>query len=893
MFTNQDFLNAVYAEHGGVQVYPYPGGEEPLRMRLRSDIQGLDDIRISAHNESELLTNLREAYENFDVNERLLGVLSEYLRDADDVSSLDLVEEYAEAGGDIRFARKIDLDYDAFLADHEDDGNQLFVIESIIDTIQGQRESLYEMIDSIDKAMSASRSKFENQILAKSLNGDDLGLACAINHVPVSAELESLSHFLPYGEFDTMQNCVRLYRENPALLYGAVAGKFPDGMYDMTEIAKVSGDMYRSSLYSRLEAEFQKQHHFVPKVLPQIEQGLMNLYGGELVFGKDGVDNTCPMTDEQISEFVSKFDRKSVGLVKDSYNPTLITMCAMGVIQPNGITKDQREILSAYVQGRDAKNLYKISDTLNLSLARSGGKNTDYIDVLQHAQASANYLTKVDGRHVVTAAELSQEIKHGWMESEKELYEKKYCFSFALNRVDIPGADKVVEMNGLKAYILPADDLRNFTVGYDTSCCQHFGGAGENCVTAAVTRPNSGIFVIEKNGKVEAQAFVWAHQMQSKNGSFVLDSLAFDNIEFANDQNLNRHREVVKGYEHGMSLDTYRACKNTMDYEGILAAYIKELPIPNVYMGTGYNVMSSIGEAFTDRHTWDVARTMAVEAIGAMTYTDFGGDARVLKADGELLMQEQYRMTRETDKMVSAGLQEYDTKIQDMKNSVFHLEDISLVVDGTKQTPFSLVCDKQLIGEYDTPKIAGSSLIIEHPFPIPEVGIDAYNGGFGCGHWIDVGKVRVGEARLEIKPESGITTIVSNTLGGPLPNDDLRSISAPSVTDIRARSFSNYHALATIDFPNVTNIGADAFNNCKSLETAYLPKSEYIHPDAFSHCKNLKALYVGPNCDVDKLRQSPNFPDTVSIIRISGKSKGWEPPKEQHEKKAHDSDIDR
>ena len=117
-----------------------------------------------------------------------------------------------------------------------------------------------------------------------------------------------------------------------------------------------------------------------------------------------------------------------------------------------------------------------------------------------------------------------------------------------------------VETVGLSAYILDPTDLRQVTVGYDTYCCQHYGGAGETAMMYGLMCPTAGFWLIEnRKGEIKAQAEVWL----SKDGQ----TFVFDNIEFAND------REVS-------------------DFEDIIKKWVKATPYPNVVLGMGYTELS-------------------------------------------------------------------------------------------------------------------------------------------------------------------------------------------------------------------------------------------------------------------------------------------------------------
>lgn len=197
------------------------------------------------------------------------------------------------------------------------------------------------------------------------------------------------------------------------------------------------------------------------------------------------------------------------------------------------------------------------------------------------------------------------------------MFEADYDYRFSDNRVEIAGKDLLATdpKKHLRAYILAADDPRNFTVGYSTCCCQHYGDAGESCTAAATQDPHSGIWIIEntRSGKIEAQA--WVYEDTDR------DIFVFDNIEFANDQEVE-------------------------SYKDILGAYVNALPHRNVHMGMGYNAVTGIG-AVLDAASDPVASVPQARdgTIELDTYTDYHADAgdpadrpRILKKDGRMLM---------------------------------------------------------------------------------------------------------------------------------------------------------------------------------------------------------------------------------------------------------------
>jgi len=72
----------------------------------------------------------------------------------------------------------------------------------------------------------------------------------------------------------------------------------------------------------------------------------------------------------------------------------------------------------------------------------------------------------------------------------------------------------------------------------------------------------------------------------------------------------------------------------------------------------------------------------------------------------------------------------------------------------------------------------------------------------------------------------------------------LRSVSAPRVTEIEAYAFSNCYALTTVSLPAATgNIGEGAFGLCTALTAVSLPRATGdIGKAAFKKCENLQTL---------------------------------------------------
>lgn len=149
--------------------------------------------------------------------------------------------------------------------------------------------------------------------------------------------------------------------------------------------------------------------------------------------------------------------------------------------------------------------------------------------------------------------------------SEVEKIEKAYrkChFKFENCKCDL----KITESTcgKYKTEILRAGDTRAVMIGYDTDCCQHLGGAGESAMMHGLLHPKAGFWVLTNtnSGKVLAQAEVWEENDQT---------LVFDNIEFANDADIELYRAAI-------------------------GTWLTESEYPNIKMGTGYNEMFYNGD---------------------------------------------------------------------------------------------------------------------------------------------------------------------------------------------------------------------------------------------------------------------------------------------------------
>lgn len=121
--------------------------------------------------------------------------------------------------------------------------------------------------------------------------------------------------------------------------------------------------------------------------------------------------------------------------------------------------------------------------------------------------------------------------------------------------------------------ILRPGDTRMVSLGYDTSCCQHLGGAGESAMMFGLCHPHAGFWALTDydTGKVLAQAEVWEASP---------DHLVFDNIEFADDKDISKYRAAISEWcrKSDYGYISVGARYNKMDFDGMPRLTIPEMP---------------------------------------------------------------------------------------------------------------------------------------------------------------------------------------------------------------------------------------------------------------------------------------------------------------------------
>ena len=350
------------------------------------------------------------------------------------------------------------------------------------------------------------------------------------------------------------------------------------------------------NLITRADTIFKAKYNgHAPRVLNEYMQG--QLAAGGILKDYDSV------TDEVIQKIADNFNQKNVAKVAKYRNAVLLGLDTKldyasfkeELIQLLGVELPL-DSLPKFVEKKFPEWLMANKNVNPSDLA----KIMSYIDkyrTLDPTEKAKDIISKVENERGYADAKNFE---------NKEVY-KQMGYKFENNELAIRGRHVVAKQGNLTMRMLDAKDYTNFTIGYDTNCCQHYGNAGESCVYKLTSDPFAGAVVIERNGKVLAQGFIWTDE--------ALDTLVFDNVEFANDG------DVAK-------------------FKDLFAEWAKAMPYENIHVGTGYNQgMNGWGERVKYNAILPTTldgRTSVTSWGSRNCYSDYHSDARAIKSGGQL-----------------------------------------------------------------------------------------------------------------------------------------------------------------------------------------------------------------------------------------------------------------
>lgn len=366
---------------------------------------------------------------------------------------------------------------------------------------------------------------------------------------------------------------------------------------DIEEFAKSKQKTLAPQIIQKAETYFKELYRgHAPRVLSEY------MYAQLTVRGWD-VHN---VTDAQLKQIAEEFSQTSVSKMAKYKNAALFALAH--VMNFAEIRAEHAEVMGIYLTPERVKLLIE-KDFVAWYNKNKSVNTSDLVALLQESDNIARFNQNKSAKDIVF------ELKNARGISEARKMEEKYRYRFADNELAIRGRHVAASEGKMKMYMLQADDYRNFTIGIDTHCCQCYGNAGETCVYKYTTDPFAGAVVIERNGEILAQGFVWTDETK--------DTLVFDNVEFANDRNVSQ-------------------------FSDLFAAWCRAMPYSNIHVGTGYNQsMKGWGKQIEEKEKATLPTTLA----DGRCYSDYHGDARTLKRNGQMLVSERnpIRITTKPD----------------------------------------------------------------------------------------------------------------------------------------------------------------------------------------------------------------------------------------------------
>lgn len=284
-------------------------------------------------------------------------------------------------------------------------------------------------------------------------------------------------------------------------------------------------------------------------------------------------------------DIVKKFDIPLVKSLKDSGIPETEIVLLYTQIKQHNITRFlERPAILEQIANLLSKGILKDDDKLiNAAKWVSNHPETDeelLLEVLDNPK-----MFKINENSSVEKVKVQRQGIDALAEIKKiEKAYKKPKFKFKECTCELKMSE--VSNDKYKAYILKADDPRQVMLGYETHCCQVLGDAGETAMLHGLLNPKAGfwgVFDVETD-KLRCQAEIWEYDE---------DTLVFDNIEFADDTELDRYKEII-------------------------GEWVVSSPYKNICMGLGWNAM----EQFNFKEAPNFTPPVTPREIYVMSYEE-------------------------------------------------------------------------------------------------------------------------------------------------------------------------------------------------------------------------------------------------------------------------------
>ncbi len=165
--------------------------------------------------------------------------------------------------------------------------------------------------------------------------------------------------------------------------------------------------------------------------------------------------------------------------------------------------------------------------------------------------------------------------------------------------------------NGFVGEVLPKNDPRGATIGYDTGCCMTLKGASESCIHAGYMGASYGFFALYKDGILVAQSFLYNNKEHDSR------TIVCDNIE------------ANEGRDKSKIIELYQRF-----WQKYLELHLRRSPLPRfsrVHVGEGY---SSVGLS-----ELSIADSVPMKNEGINIYTDALRQRLLLNLEAENVEQ--------------------------------------------------------------------------------------------------------------------------------------------------------------------------------------------------------------------------------------------------------------